>query len=176
MIDVNKLDRVNDLHIYLSAKFNVERKYMETLYSYQKIKDTISTYNLKDCEEVIGTLLLISIDPEDPTIGHCLMDLGDELINILIYDPKQIFSEWDRTKGIVFCEKVAVMRLDEDATPKYHLRYLNDDIKETSREITRYIVDYISNAPEKAEIEKRESEPPTNSPTYSEHTVVDHSE
>lgn len=176
MIDVNKLDRVNDLHIYLSAKFNVERKYMETLYSYQKIKDTISTYNLKDCEEVIGTLLLISIDPEDPTIGHCLMDLGDELINILIYDPKQIFSEWDRTKGIVFCEKVAVLRLDEDATPKYHLRYLSDDIKETSREITRYIVDYINHASTEKGIQKRESEPPPDAKNYPELIQVDHSE
>ena len=176
MIDVNMLDRVNEFHIYLSTKHNDQMKYAETLFSYQKIRDEINTYNLKDCEEVVGTLLLISIDPENPTTGYCLMDLGDELINIIVYDPKIVFSEWDKTKGIVFCEKVAVLRLDEDGTPKFHLRYLSEDIKETSKEITRYIVDYINHAPSKEEVAKRKLELPPDSPTYIEYTSVDHSE
>ena len=169
MIDVNMLDRVNEFHIYLSTKHNDQMKYAETLYSYQKIRDEITTYNLKDCEEVVGTLLLISIDPEDPTTGYCLMDLGDELINIIVYDPKIVFSEWDKTKGIVFCEKVAVLRLDEDGTPKYHLRYLNENIKETSKVITENIVNYINNAPSAEEVEKRKLSQSPDSPSYIEY-------
>ncbi len=168
MIDVNKLDRVGDLHIYISSRKLLEKKYTDFFENYENIQDEIVVHELKDHEEVTGTLMLISIDPKDPTLGYCFMEVGDQLTKVRIYDPKKVFKRWDKDKGIVFSEKASVVRVDKDGIPTFHLRYHSDAFKLRSKKITKDITDYINGMPSKEEIKKRESEPPPDRSKYPE--------
>ncbi len=158
MIDVNKLDRVGDLHIYVSSLKLLERKYTDFFENYENIQDEIVIHELKDHEEVTGTLMLISIDPKDPTLGYCFMEVGDQLTKVRIYDPKKVFKRWDKDKEIIFSEKVSVARFDTEGIPNFHLRYHSDTFKVRSKEITKYITDYINGTPSEEEIKKRKEE------------------
>lgn len=168
MIDVNKLDRVGDLHIYISSLSILQKEYHEFFKNYENIQDEIVIHELKDHEEVTGTLMLISIDPKDPTVGYCFIDVGDQLTKVRIYDPKKVFKRWDKDRGIVFSEKVSVVRVDKDGIPAFHLRYHSDTFKMGSKEITKYITDYINGMPSEEERKKRESEPPPDRSKYPE--------
>lgn len=151
MIDVEKLHQVNEVQLSLTLRYNHQVNIYESIYYINKIKKKIKVYNLKNLEEVVGKLLLISIDPKDKTTGYALVELGDELFNIIIYTPKEVFREWDKTKGIFFHEKVGILRLDKEGIPWYHFRYINPEKNELNKEINEYLTSYINLLPDSGE-------------------------
>jgi len=156
MIDVDKLDNddyMQNYLIFISKQIKDYKKYMDLLSDSEDMKNQIKPYDLKNLEEVTGTLLLISIDPKDPTVGYCLIDLGDEMYNIMIHDPKRVFTEWEESLGIVYQEKVGILRMDDKGKTVFHLRYISKEISEVNKKITREIMkitdyeSYIDNKP-----------------------------
>ena len=140
MLDLEKLEGVDKEHIYLSLKHYLDKRHIELVRDYENIREGIKLRPLKNLEEVIGKLIMISIDPDNPDLGYCLIDLGDDLYNIEIENPGEVFQEWDRKSGIVFYESVGILRMDEQIKTAYHLRYISEEMDENNISVTKNIL------------------------------------
>jgi hypothetical protein len=143
MLDIDKLGEVGDEHVDLALRYYFSMKYNLANFRSDVLKGEIPVYSLKNCDEAMGTLLLISIDPKDDTIGYCLMDLGEELMNVMILDPKRVFTTWQEKEPICFFGKVGILRLDEDGIPNYHIRLISKE-KPELREYKKYLTLWFS--------------------------------
>jgi hypothetical protein len=151
MIDLDRLEKLDESQYHFMSSQFLWLKFYESYFNNQSVLD-IPVYSLKNLEEITGTLLMISINREDPTIGYCVMDLGSEKIRIVIPDPKETFKTWQEAREIFFLEKVGILRIDQDGCPRYFLRYLSSEISELSMMMTRDLENFINNADEQSTI------------------------
>jgi hypothetical protein len=143
MVDLDQLEKMNDWMLYYASKVHADYQANKLAWNYDVKMDQIPVYHLANLEEVIGTLLLVTIDKEDPKTGYCFMLLGEDRYRIVIPDPKPIFKRWLDKPGLYFLEKVGILRLDKEGRQDFHLRYVNK-ISEESKGRSAMVESYYS--------------------------------
>lgn len=143
MLDLNQLKWIDKDKIFISLKHFHENKINRFIQKYDNIMEELPPYHLQDLDKVTGLLLMVAIDPDDSSIGYCIMEVGDEIYKVVINNPEKVFRNWEKDPGIYFATNVAIIRLDSTIA-KYKLKYISDEEKESSKDITEYIMARIS--------------------------------